>query len=129
VVLWRCYVVRTTSTANTRAYRCGHGDGRLADFDPGLRMAVASGTVRIEINELEEPSDHVVPKINRLHQVSFDDVLDVCESSDHAVLNDDADRGLRLLVRGRLRGRTVRVILYPIDIDRGTWRLATAFFE
>jgi hypothetical protein len=86
-------------------------------------MAVASGTVRIEINELEEPSDHVVPKINGLHQVSFDDVLDVCESPDHAVLNDDADRGLRLLVRGRLRGRTVRVILYPIDIDRGTWRL------
>jgi len=86
-------------------------------------MAVASGTVRIEINELEEPSDHVVAKINGLHQVSFDDVLDVCESPDHAVLNDDADRGLRLLVRGRLRGRTVRVILYPIDIDGGTWRL------
>ncbi len=84
--------------------------------------------MRLEINDVEEPSDHVRSKINGVHHVSFDDVLDACEDYEKATLQHDEARGTRLLVRAKVRGRTVRVVLFPIDIDRGTWRLGTAFY-
>jgi len=85
--------------------------------------------VPIEINELEEPSDWVRAKINAKNPgISFDEVLEVCGNYEKAALSNDPERGTRLLVRGWYGGRVMRIVLYPIDQDRGTWRLATAFY-
>ncbi len=76
-----------------------------------------------------EYSDIVVAKLNQKHGCTIDDVFEALEG-DHvsARWDDDPDRGRRLLVRGRTRsGRVLRVVLYPIDLDAGTFRLITAF--
>ena len=80
--------------------------------------------VRIYVIEI---SDHVRAKINGRHGLTEDDVIDACERYEQAVFDQD-DRGRRLLLRGRTRsGRTVRIVLYPVDEAAGTWRLVTAF--
>lgn len=84
--------------------------------------------MRLEINEVEEPSNYVQSKINGAHHVSFDDVLDACEAYEKASLEHDEARGTRLLLRAKVRGRTVRIVLFPIDLNHGTWRLGTAFY-
>lgn len=41
--------------------------------------------------------------------------------------DSDNDRGERLMVVGRTyAGRTLYVVLYPVDEDDGTWTLGTA---
>jgi hypothetical protein len=75
-----------------------------------------------------EVSDHVKSKINSKHGVTEDDVVEACERYTEAVWDEDPERGRRLLVKGTTRsGRVVRVVLYPDEPDRGTWRLGTAF--
>lgn len=74
-----------------------------------------------------EVSDHVRAKINSKHGVTEDDVLDACEDIVTAGWIEEPERGPRLLIVGRTAsGRTIRVILYPVDPDAGTWRLGTA---
>lgn len=74
-----------------------------------------------------EVTDPVRAKINGKHGVTEDDVADACQHAERAVLDED-ERGRRLLVRGLTRsGRSIRVVLYPIDEEAGTWRLGTAF--
>lgn len=63
-------------------------------------------------------SEHVRSKINGRHRLSEEDVVEVCASYDRAVFDDDDDRGLRLLIRGRLvSGREVRVVLFPVAVE------------
>lgn len=76
-----------------------------------------------------EISAHVRAKINGKHGVSEDDVVHAVEYYRAAAWDHDDVAGTRLLVRGPTSsGRTLRVVLYPIDEEAGTWRLATAFF-
>lgn len=74
-----------------------------------------------------EVSDHVEDKINGMHQTSVDDVLDALEGLLFSVWDDDPRRGLRLLAYGTAGTRRICVVLYPVDADRGMWRLATAY--
>lgn len=66
-------------------------------------------------------------KINGRHHVSVDDVLDALDNATNAIWDDHPQRGRRLYVRGRVGERVVVVVLYPIDMDAGEWRLATAY--
>ena len=78
------------------------------------------------IHEIEV-SDHVRAKINSKHGVTEDDVLDACDNIVKAGWIEDPQRGPRLLIEGRTpSGRTIRLILYPVDPEKGTWRLGTA---
>lgn len=72
-------------------------------------------------------SENVERKINQLHHLQVDDVLDVLEAPEHMAWDDDAGRGRRLLVVGTLRGKRVLVVLYPIPGRPNEWRLATAY--
>ena len=57
------------------------------------------------------------------------EVWEVCYSRDHqAGWNHDAKNGgWRLLVTGRTLGdRLLRIILHPVDVEQGKWRLKTA---
>ena len=75
-----------------------------------------------------EVSDRVRAKINGKHQVSEQDVMEACEAPLAAAWDNDPERGNRLLVRGCTRsGRVIRIVLFPIDAQSGTWRLGTAF--
>jgi hypothetical protein len=72
-------------------------------------------------------------KINALHGVSLGEVIDTfCWPARHFsvrrfVPTADDPRGERIVVRGRTsQGRTVQAVLYPVDEELGTWRLATA---
>lgn len=76
-----------------------------------------------------EISDHVEAKINSLHGVTADDVLDALESYEAVGWDEDPDRGPRLLVTSQIGQRRIRVVLYEIDAGRGEWRLATAYSE
>lgn len=83
--------------------------------------------MRVDIRDLE-CSVAVQAKINGKHHISVDDVWHACENARAAAWHDDPERGRRLLVAGpALGGRPIRVILYPVDAESGTWRLATAF--
>jgi len=79
----------------------------------------------VDINEVEY-SDWVLAKVNQKHSWTIDDVFDVLEQYETAFWDDDLERGRRLLVTGRDRwGRKMRVFLYPIDEEAGTFRLGT----
>lgn len=77
-------------------------------------------------NDLEVPP-RVEEKINGLHHVTIDDVLDALDDVIDSEWDDDAGRGLRLYVWGRAGQRVVFVCLWPIDADTGEWRLVTAY--
>jgi len=60
------------------------------------------------------------------------EVWDVCYSRDHqARWNYDPNHGgWRLFVKGRTPGgRLLRIILHPVDVEQGKWRLKTAIAE
>jgi hypothetical protein len=81
-----------------------------------------------EVIRVIEVSDAVRVKINARHHLSEIDVEDALEQIEHSAWDSDAERGRRLLIRGRTRnGRSIRIVLYPIESEAGTWRLATAF--
>jgi hypothetical protein len=74
-----------------------------------------------------EVSPWVEQKINAKHHVSIDDVLDACENVDAARWVED-DHARRLVLHGRTAfGRALELVLYPVDIDQGEWRLGTAY--
>jgi hypothetical protein len=65
--------------------------------------------------------------------VTADEVWDVCynpRSHNARWHNDPNNDGWRLLVRGRTPGgRLLRIILHPVDVELGKWRLKTAIAE
>lgn len=75
-----------------------------------------------------ECSATVEAKIGSKHGVSLDEVREAVLS--RSVLTStwlDDHRGRRLLVVATTRsGRLLRVVLYPVDLDEGVWRLGTA---
>jgi hypothetical protein len=98
------------------ARRVGGGAGERLKSMVAIRIYV----VRI--------SDVVNEKINSKHGVTADEVLEVCYSSHHeAKWHDHHVMAARLLVRGKTSmGRRVEVILKPVDLDLGIWKLKTA---
>lgn len=77
------------------------------------------------INEVEY-SDWVLGKVNQKHRCSIDDVFDAIENNDSARWVEDDENGRRLLIYGRTTNRRLlRIYLFPIDEDAGTFRLGT----
>lgn len=77
-------------------------------------------------------SEKVAQKINSKHGVTLDEVRDAVQWPARPLraswLGSDLDpRGPRLALEGRTaQGRILRVVLYPVDVDEGAWRLGTA---
>lgn len=92
-----------------------------------LGFTLAS-TMAVLITHVEY-SEWVVSKLNQKHRCSIDDVFDILEDENSAAAwEEDPEHGRRLLVRGRTQaGRTLRVVLYPVDEGAGRFRLGTAF--
>ena len=65
--------------------------------------------------------------------ITADEVWDVCyHSSNHDARwhNDPNNGGWRLFVKGRTPGgRLLRIILHPVDVEQGKWRLKTVIAE
>jgi hypothetical protein len=81
----------------------------------------------VDIREIEY-SGWLVSKVNGRHSCTIDDVFDAVENYIAATWEDHPDKGLRLLVKGHTaQGRVLRVFLYPVDVEAGTFRLGTAF--
>jgi hypothetical protein len=79
-----------------------------------------------------EITDSIKAKINSKHGVTADEVLDVCYRRNHdARWNHHPEHGRRLLVKGRIRGGNtmLRIVLHPVDVELGRWRLKTAVAE
>ena len=75
-------------------------------------------------------SGSVLAKINQKHGVTLAEVEEAVlfpARLRRAAWVWDAQRGDRLAAEGiTLSGRVLRVVLYPVDRDAGTWRLGTA---
>lgn len=71
----------------------------------------------------------VIAKLNQKHNLALDDVLAALNSHDRkARWHEDPERGRRLLVIAQTRaGRTLSIVLYPVDEKNGTYRLASAY--
>lgn len=69
-------------------------------------------------------------KIQSKHGITPQEVRDACQAPSRyrkAAWHQHEKHGLRVIVFGDARpGRTIKVILYPVDIADGTWRLGTA---
>lgn len=96
---------------------------RLTQTYPGPAMPFVITDVDI--------SAAMVAKINSKHGITVEDVEDACYGG---VLggswHDDPRRGTRLLIRGVTEsGRILRIVLYPIDVQRGWYRLGTAIVD
>lgn len=74
-----------------------------------------------------EVSRHVEQKVNSIHRLSVDGVVDALDAVIDSEWNDDEERGLRLYVWGWVERRVVFVCLWPLDVDSGRWRLVTAY--
>lgn len=74
-----------------------------------------------------EVSAHVEQKINSIHQLTVDDVVDALDAVINSEWDNDPVRGLRLYVWGRAGARVVFVCLWPLDVAAGSWRLVTAY--
>lgn len=91
-------------------------------------MCVAVAIYDVEITEW------VNKKINaKKPGVTAQEVWDVCydPKRHNARWHNDPNNGAwRLLVMGRTPGRRLlRIILHPVDVDQGKWRLKTAIAE
>lgn len=74
-------------------------------------------------------SPSVETKINAKHHVTFDQVKEavLCGAASEARWAEDPDGKPKLVARGRSGdGRNLMVILFPVDVTDGIWRLATA---
>jgi len=76
-------------------------------------------------------SPEMEQKLRAKHAVSSEEVRDACQAPNRyrrAWWHDDENYGRRLLVLGQTRtGRSLKIILQPLDEADGTWRLRTAF--
>ncbi|MGF1663896.1 MAG: hypothetical protein ACFCVG_15790 [Kineosporiaceae bacterium] len=85
-----------------------------------------SGRPRIDV--LETP-DEVMTKIEKRHNVSYDDVDEVLRGAFGYSWSFEEARGWRLYVQGRARGgKLLKVVLRLVDPLDGVWRLRTAFW-
>lgn len=76
-------------------------------------------------------SERVAAKIERLHQISPQEVRDavVCVKGLNVSEDFDVERGRRVIVRTRIRYREALVVLYPSDDPMGdVWRLGSVYF-
>jgi uncharacterized DUF497 family protein len=74
-------------------------------------------------------SARVQEKINSKHGVSIHEVRDAFQwpSKPARASWVEDHRGRRLAVEGATAGgRVIRAVLYPVDVEQGTWRLGTA---
>lgn len=73
-----------------------------------------------------EISPEMARKIQSKHGITPDEVRELCDSNGLAARwHKHPEHGLRLLVRGTTRhGRRLLVILQPVDVPDGHWRLA-----
>lgn len=73
-------------------------------------------------------SDAMEAKIRQRRFVTGDEVREACipDAYDRAGWEDDPEHGRRLLVICRTaQGRRLKVVLQPIDVHEGIWRLRT----
>ena len=73
-------------------------------------------------------SEGMEAKIRRRRFVTGDEVREACvpDAYERAGWVDDEEHGRRLLVVCRTaQGRRLKVVLQPIDVDEGVWRLRT----
>jgi hypothetical protein len=81
------------------------------------------------VADLLPPSDSLIDKIHRKHGVTLDEVREavILTEVDSSFWVEDEARGPRLQILARTyAGRRLLVILYPVDVDEGIWRLGTA---
>jgi hypothetical protein len=104
----------------------GGGGGSV----PGFVAAKPAGPILIYdvviTSKINEKINSKKPGVNKY------EVWDVCYSRDHhARWNFNEERGgWRVVVRGNtLAGRSLRIILHPVDVEQGKWRLKTAIAE
>ena len=72
-------------------------------------------------------SPAVAEKIQTKHGITPDEVREACSGHTVAKWEVHPEHGRRLLVIGTTGGgRTLKVVLQPIDPRDGTWRLRTA---
>jgi hypothetical protein len=74
-------------------------------------------------------SEEMEAKIRRRRFVTGDEVREACvpDAYDRAGWEDDEEHGRRLLVVCRTaQGRRLKVVLQPIDVHEGIWRLRTS---
>lgn len=77
-----------------------------------------------------EISASMAEKIQAKHNVTPDEVREVCHGRPGKRWDADPVHGERLLVLGTTStGRRLRIILQPVDVTDGTWRLRTAIAE
>lgn len=70
----------------------------------------------------------VAQKILAKHRVTPDEVRELYGRTVPGAWDDDPKRGRRLYVVLRTSsGRTLKIVLQPIDVSEGTWQLRTAF--
>ena len=87
-----------------------------------VEICVALSFIDVEV------SYKVEQKIIGVHHVTPDDVADVLAQPHVAKWSANEEGTERLLVAGASEsGRRIVVVLYPIELDRGEWRLATAY--
>lgn len=69
-------------------------------------------------------------KIQSKHGVTPHEVREACQAPNRytsAVWSDDPERGRRLIVCGdSAAGRRLKIVLFPVDVDEGIYRLGTA---
>jgi hypothetical protein len=75
-------------------------------------------------------SDAMAEKIQSKHGVAPDEVREACQAPNRyrrAAWHTHPEYGRRLIVFGSTRaGRIIKVILQPVDLTDGVWRLRTA---
>lgn len=83
--------------------------------------------MRVEITNVAI-SPAVAAKINSKHRITVEDVLFVCHRPHlTGAWHDHPQHGRRLLIKGLTEyGRPLKIILFPVDEDRGWYRLGTA---
>lgn len=74
-----------------------------------------------------EISAAMAEKLQSKHGITPDEVREACHRYIQAGWHHHEVHGERLLVIGETRaGRKLKVILQPVDVTDGTWRLRTA---
>lgn len=87
---------------------------------------------RIYIAQIEISSAMAV-KIQSKHGVTPAEVREACQAPNRytsAGWSNEPERGLRLIVFGSsAAGRRLKIVLFPVDIDEGIYRLGTALAD
>ncbi|MGB6163679.1 MAG: hypothetical protein WCF33_14370 [Pseudonocardiaceae bacterium] len=86
------------------------------------------------IAELLPPCAVLIDKIHRKHGVTLDEVREAVVLTDVESSvwdwHPDPARGWRLLVTATTyHGRRLFIVLYPVNEEKGTWRLGTAMTD